>query len=110
MSRPALGSLLLLAALLATCFPAASSQGLPVQYGLLPLGDLTTNDQGGPYLVPAVQAAEVEGEWAGVEVRGASGIMHDLLTTHIFPPHGLLLQLPLPPRQEHPQALTQTQT
>jgi hypothetical protein len=40
----------------------ASSQGLPVQYGLLPLGDLTTNDQGGPYLIPAVQAAEVEGE------------------------------------------------
>lgn len=37
------------------------AQGLPVQYGLLPLGDLTTSDQDGPYNIPPVQTAEVEG-------------------------------------------------
>lgn len=35
------------------------AQGLPVQFGLLPLGDLTTQDQAGPYAVPAAQAFEV---------------------------------------------------
>ena len=38
-----------------------AGQGLPVQYGLLPTGDLTTTDQDGPYFIPAVQAVEVEG-------------------------------------------------
>eukprot|EP00879_Flechtneria_rotunda_P017454 GHRR01018292.1.p1 GENE.GHRR01018292.1~~GHRR01018292.1.p1 ORF type:complete len:412 (-),score=113.53 GHRR01018292.1:398-1633(-) len=38
----------------------ANAQGLPVQYGLLGLGDLTTEDQAGPYNVPQVQAFEVE--------------------------------------------------
>lgn len=37
----------------------ASSQGLPVQFGLLPLGDLTTVDHDGPYNVPDVQSFEV---------------------------------------------------
>ncbi|KAF6253913.1 ferritin-like domain-containing protein [Scenedesmus sp. NREL 46B-D3] len=55
-------SLLVLAAamLLATHVQFVSGEGLPVQYGLLGLGDLTTTDQGGPYRVPAVQAFEVE--------------------------------------------------
>jgi hypothetical protein len=57
-------SLFVLAAalLLATHMSLVSGQGLPVQYGLLGLGDLTTSDQAGPYSVPAVQAFEVEGE------------------------------------------------
>jgi hypothetical protein len=38
-----------------------AGEGLPVQYGLLPTGDLTTTDQDGPYFIPAVQAVEVEG-------------------------------------------------
>lgn len=46
------------AVLLALCTVAAG-QGLPVQFGLLPLGDLTTSDQAGPYNVPDVQAFEV---------------------------------------------------
>jgi hypothetical protein len=50
------------AMLLATHMSVVSGQGLPVQYGLLGLGDLTTSDQAGPYNVPAVQAHEVEGE------------------------------------------------
>jgi hypothetical protein len=45
--------------LLLAILPLASSQGLPVQYGLLPLGDLTTVDQDGPYFVPEVQSFEV---------------------------------------------------
>lgn len=32
----------------------------PVEYGLLGLGDLTTEDQAGPYNIPLVQAFEVE--------------------------------------------------
>lgn len=39
--------------------PLVWGDGLPVQYGLLPLGDLTTQDQDGPYNIPDVQAAEV---------------------------------------------------
>lgn len=45
--------------LLLALVPLASSQGLPVQYGLLPLGDLTTVDQDGPYFVPKAQSFEV---------------------------------------------------
>lgn len=48
--------LLLAFGLLAT----ASAQSL-VRIGLLPTGDLTTEDQDGPYNVPEVQAAEIEG-------------------------------------------------
>jgi hypothetical protein len=54
---------LVAAMLLATHMSLVSGQGLPVQYGLLGLGDLTTSDQAGPYNVPLVQAHEVEGEW-----------------------------------------------
>eukprot|EP00882_Tetradesmus_deserticola_P001009 GHRQ01001092.1.p1 GENE.GHRQ01001092.1~~GHRQ01001092.1.p1 ORF type:complete len:409 (+),score=152.07 GHRQ01001092.1:202-1428(+) len=48
------------AILLAAQANSVYGEGLPVQYGLLGLGDLTTTDQGGPYNVPAVQAFEVE--------------------------------------------------
>lgn len=48
------------ALLLATRSTLVSGEGLPVQYGLLGLGDLTTSDQDGPYNVPAVQSFEVE--------------------------------------------------
>jgi hypothetical protein len=51
------------ALLLAARMSPVSGDGLPVQYGLLGLGDLTTSDQAGPYNVPAVQAFEVEGEF-----------------------------------------------
>ncbi len=41
---------------------AAGAQSCaPVSQGLLPLGDLSVNDQSGPYTVPPVQAAEIEG-------------------------------------------------
>jgi hypothetical protein len=47
-----------------TCLLAVSplrtvAEGLPVQFGLLPLGDLTTSDQDGPYAIPDIQAFEV---------------------------------------------------
>lgn len=47
---------------LVACFASTQhvlGDGLPVEYGLLPLGDLTTQDQGGPYAIPDVQAFEV---------------------------------------------------
>jgi hypothetical protein len=44
---------------LASLLVAVAGQGLPTQFGLLPLGDLTTVDQDGPYAVPDVQALEV---------------------------------------------------
>lgn len=47
------------ALVLACLLAAVAGQGLPVQYGLLPTGDLTTVDQDGPYDVPDVQAFEV---------------------------------------------------
>lgn len=50
------------ALLLSAHVGSVAGQGLPVQYGLLGLGDLTTTDQAGPYMVPDVQALEVEGE------------------------------------------------
>lgn len=34
----------------------------PAELGLLGLGDLTTEDQAGPYNIPLVQAFEVEGK------------------------------------------------
>jgi hypothetical protein len=46
--------------LLACGLATASAQSL-VQRGLLPTGDLTTEDQDGPYNIPQVQAAEIEG-------------------------------------------------
>jgi hypothetical protein len=33
----------------------------PTTFGLLGLGDLTTEDQGGPYNIPEAQAATVQG-------------------------------------------------
>lgn len=39
------------------------AQGLPVQFGLLPLGDLTTTDQDGPYAIPDVQSFEVSAQY-----------------------------------------------
>lgn len=50
---------------------AAASAEVLVTKGLLPLGDLTTEDQDGPYIIPQVQAAEVEGALAAkTGVRG----------------------------------------
>eukprot|EP00878_Enallax_costatus_P000877 GHUV01001004.1.p1 GENE.GHUV01001004.1~~GHUV01001004.1.p1 ORF type:complete len:475 (+),score=107.17 GHUV01001004.1:451-1875(+) len=51
---------MLIAAVLALLAVHVSSEGLPVQFGLLGLGDLTTSDQAGPYNIPLVQAFEVE--------------------------------------------------
>ena len=52
---------MLVAAVLSLLAVHVSSEGLPVQFGLLPLGDLTNCDQAGPYDIPLVQAREVEG-------------------------------------------------
>jgi len=59
MTRPQLLLMAAFVVLLAGLPQISLAQGLPVQYGLLPLGDLTTQDQAGPYAVPAVQAFEV---------------------------------------------------
>jgi hypothetical protein len=53
-------SIAALACLLAVAPLRAVADGLPVQFGLLPLGDLTTSDQDGPYAIPDVQAFEVQ--------------------------------------------------
>jgi hypothetical protein len=99
MHKPLSGGLLLLAALLATCLSQASSQGLPVEYGLLPLGDLTTNDQGGPYLIPAVQAAEVEGE-----LGPAGSRLCRLCRRVLQPAHVVVRVLSAPPPPPPPPA------
>jgi hypothetical protein len=62
--------------LAAQCAPRASAQGLPVSDGLLPLGDLTTVDQAGPYAIPAVQAFEVRRlrGCAAARLRGCAAV------------------------------------
>lgn len=65
-ARPCGAPALALLIFIASAAPLARAQGLPVQDGLLPLGDLTTTDQAGPYAIPAVQAFEVRMQCIGV--------------------------------------------
>jgi hypothetical protein len=69
--------------------PLVWGDGLPVQYGLLPWGDLTTSDQGGPYNVPDAQASQVS---SCTCAAATSGLCH----TAEGPT--MLLLLLLPPR------------
>eukprot|EP00898_Chlorokybus_atmophyticus_P005794 jgi/Chlat1/6215/Chrsp44S05750 len=62
--------------LLALSCISASYCALPTRYGLLATGDLTTEDQDGPYKIPQQQAAEVQGAIAA-KTASPSGAITD---------------------------------
>lgn len=108
------------AVVLACLLAAVAGQGLPVRFGLLPTGDLTTVDQDGPYAVPDAQAFEVRhpadkintSHCSSAARSGVSPVMMLLSSWQRLPLHALTPRFLLPlclPHPHHALCMTPTQ-